>query len=101
MASFNEAVRINPNNTTAYYNIGYSLECLGRDEEALDAYSQALRIYPSNEDAHNSKAHALIKLGRHAELLSFNKEILRLSPDLRSQAAAYYYIGSAFEHIVS
>src|SRR5690349_992302 len=44
------ATDINPYNASWYFNIGLTLDELGRYEEAIDAYTQALEI--DTEDLH-------------------------------------------------
>ena len=56
-----QAVRINPDDTVAHYNLGIALEKAGRVAEAMAQYEQALRIKPDYPEARN----ALTRLQAH------------------------------------
>src|SRR2546422_898610 len=45
------AIAMNPYNSSWYFNIGLTLDELGRYDEALEAYTKALRIEPDDIEA--------------------------------------------------
>jgi tetratricopeptide (TPR) repeat protein len=44
--AYKQAIRINPNDATAYYNLGNAYDSLGLYKEAIEAYEQAILIDP-------------------------------------------------------
>ena len=62
-----QAIRLNPNDATIYYNKGNALSDLKRYEEAVVAYEQAIRFNPGHARAYFSKAVALEQLERSKE----------------------------------
>jgi len=67
LAAFEQALRLDPNDTYAYNCKGSTLGNLKRYEEALAAFEQVLRLDPNNAFAYNGKGLALNKLGRIGE----------------------------------
>jgi tetratricopeptide (TPR) repeat protein len=47
-----QAIRINPDDVDAHYNLGAAYGKLGMHEEAIEAYRQAIRINPYYINAH-------------------------------------------------
>lgn len=71
------AIALDPSYVRSWYNKSYSLDKLGRHEEALEAISRALELDPGYSAAYYSKAWALHHLGRHDEALEAFREALR------------------------
>src|SRR3954469_12744355 len=63
------ATSINPYNAAWFFNIGLTLDELGRTEEAIDAYRQALEIEPNDTQALNHLGVDLHQVGRFDEAL--------------------------------
>jgi tetratricopeptide (TPR) repeat protein len=63
------ATNINPYNASWYFNIGLTLDELGRYEEAIDAYEQALEIDPDDVHALHHLGVDLHHVGRFREAL--------------------------------
>ena len=63
------------------YNLGLSLQGLGRLGEAVDAYQNALRIAPDFADAHDRLGYVLQTFGRHQEASEQFRAVLRIKPD--------------------
>lgn len=51
IAKFNETIKINPDNTQSYGNLGICYSSLGRKQEALDAFDKAIELDPLYEPA--------------------------------------------------
>jgi Flp pilus assembly protein TadD len=56
MEHFEQALRINPDDAKAYYNLGVVLAQAGRISEAIAHYDQALRLKPDFAEARNALA---------------------------------------------
>ena len=62
------------------YNLGYALQQLGRQEEALAAFAQAVAQMPDDLDALMSHGHALANLGRYEASAADFAKATRLVP---------------------
>src|SRR6266487_5269251 len=69
LAFYEEALRLDPNDTDSYIGKGDALYKLGRYEEALAFYEEALRLDPNNVDAYDGKTETLVKLHYDEEIL--------------------------------
>ena len=47
-----QAIRIDPDDVDAHYNLGYAYGNLGMYKEAIEVYKQAIRIKPDDVGAH-------------------------------------------------
>ena len=50
--AYKQAIRINPDDAEAHYNLGVVYANLGMYKEAIESYKQAIRIDPDYVDAH-------------------------------------------------
>ncbi len=64
VAAFSQAIELDASYTYAHNNKGWTLQKLGRNEEALEAYEQALELDPGFATARTNRANLLKKLGR-------------------------------------
>src|SRR6185312_17347300 len=67
---YQEAIRLDPDFSRLYHNIGYAFSHLGRLDEALEAYNeaQARAVDPAEQlEGRHSRAICLIGMGRIAE----------------------------------
>jgi tetratricopeptide (TPR) repeat protein len=81
LASYDRALAIDPEDSTAWYNKGRTLSQLGRHEEALDAHDRALAIDPFDSATWFQKGLTLYELGRHEEALGPYDCALDIDPD--------------------
>jgi len=63
------------------YNLGLSLQGLGRFEEAVEAYQKAVRIAPEFADAHDRLGYVLQSLGRHQDATVHFQAVLKIRPN--------------------
>ena len=63
IAEFREAVRINPNNEMAHYNLGTALGSKGNWDGEIKEEREALRLNSHNDEAHCNLGVALLKTG--------------------------------------
>ncbi len=78
--AFREAVRLNPADAGALYNMGFMLDLLGRHEEALAAYSSVVRLKPDYADAWSNLGMTAYLLGRHSESVEAFERVRSLVP---------------------
>lgn len=79
-----QALRLGLRSADAQYNLGNSLQCLGRGEQAISAYQSALSLQPEHALALYDLARLRWRLG-HAD---FDTELLQLSHDRADSAVA-------------
>jgi len=63
-ASFREAVRLDPSNERAHFNLGLSLLKISAWDEALKHYKLAVELRPENAQAYSELEEALVQAGR-------------------------------------
>jgi tetratricopeptide (TPR) repeat protein len=80
-ASFDQALKIQPDFHQAWYNRGIPLFKLGRLEEAIASFDQALKIQPDDHQAWYNRGVALFKLGRLEEAIACFDQALQIKPD--------------------
>ncbi len=62
-----KAVQIEPQDAESHYNLGVSLQALGRINEARMSYTQAIELQSDFSEAHSNLGEILLKEGRHKE----------------------------------
>ena len=78
---FEQAVKLNPNHSKAWYNKGMSLMNLGESkEEALHCFQKAIEINPLDAEAWHNKGAILTVLDRNSEALMCYDRALELKP---------------------
>ena len=75
-----EAIKLDPRDSTAWANKGVALGNLGRYEETLKAYDEAIKLNPTNAIVWSSKGEVLRRSGRPEEALKACDEATRLNP---------------------
>ena len=74
-------------------NKGFSLDSLGRHEEALRCFDKALELDPRDAAVWNNKGTSLGSLGRHEEAIRCYDKALELDPQ---HTSAWYNKGTVF-----
>ena len=87
IASFKNAVRLNPDFIEALNNLGMVLVKFKRADEALAPLGKAIAKRPHYHEAHNNMGAALTMLDRRADALQSFDQAIALKPDY---ANAYY-----------
>ena len=82
LASYDQAISLQPDSFPAWNNRGVILGNLGRYEEALTSYDQAISLQPDEPRAWLSRGSTLDKLGRYEEALTSYDQAISLQPDL-------------------
>ena len=81
IASYDQALKIKPDDQEAWYNRGYALGNLERLEAAITSYDQALKIKPDKYEAWNNRGYVLRNLGRLEEAITSYDQALKIQPD--------------------
>ncbi|XWK86981.1 MAG: tetratricopeptide repeat protein [Phormidium sp.] len=81
IASYDQALQLNPNKDEAWYNRGNALDDLGRYEAAIASYDQALKLKPNKDEAWYNRGNALFQLGRYEEAIASFDQALKLKPN--------------------
>jgi Flp pilus assembly protein TadD len=86
--SFNEALRLNPTQVTAWLGMGRLSQKQGKLNEAITEFSRSVELQPTGE-AYLDLGRSLQQAGRGPEALEAYRQALKLSPDLvEAQQAA-------------
>ena len=76
-----KAIKINPNDASAYFNRGNALKDLTRFDEALASYDKAIALKPDYAAAYCSRGNALMDINRLGEALMSYDRAIALKPD--------------------
>ena len=90
--AFKGALRIDPENADAHYNLGVIYKETGRDDEAVALLKEAVRINPSHADAHFNLGAAYNALKRYDQAVAAFKKAIQLNPNY---ADLYFNLGIA------
>lgn len=96
IASWEKALKINPNLSEAWHNRGSALGRLGKYEAAVESFQSALTIDPDNYQAWNDRAHALYQLQNWAEAVSSWSNAIKIMP---GNHLFWYNRGCALEQL--
>jgi len=83
--SYKEAIRKNPNDFDAYFNLGGCYSRLGNEKEAMLATKEAVRIRPDYAFAHIALGLNYHNLGQYDQAIETYKQAIRLDPQLAEQ----------------
>jgi len=96
IASYDNAIRINPEYSKAWYNRGNAQFNLGRYPDALASYDNATRIDPGYSEAWVNRGVTLGILSRYDEAIASYDNASKISPD---DADVWYNRGNAFLYL--
>jgi protein O-mannosyl-transferase len=77
---YRHVLRVDPNSTTAQYNLGLLLVKRGQNAEAAELFADTLRLNPEQYQAQRELGLALQRLGRTDEALAHYEAALRVNP---------------------
>lgn len=80
-AGFRKAVDADPENASAWVDLGTALYKLGEKQSAEDAFEKALRLDPDLPQAHRNLGAILAVEGRDEEAIAHYRRALEISPD--------------------
>ena len=78
--ALDEAIRLDPNNTLAWENKGWTLSCLHKYDGAIEAYDEAIKLDPDDPDDWNNKGLALEFQGKNDEAIEAYDMAIKLDP---------------------
>ncbi len=81
LASYEQAIHLDPNFAIAYNGKGNALRDLKRFDEALASYEQAIRLDPNYSLSYCGKGTSLRNLKRYDEALAAFEQAIRLDPN--------------------
>ncbi|ELR97054.1 tetratricopeptide repeat protein [Gloeocapsa sp. PCC 73106] len=96
IASWDQAIAINPNFVQAWYNRGGALGSMGRLEEAKTSFERVVELAPSDYVAWNSLGSTLYKLELWEKAIAAWDQVIALKSDYYQ---AWYNRACALEHL--
>jgi cytochrome c-type biogenesis protein CcmH/NrfG len=80
-AEFAEALKLEPLNPEAHFNLGLALANQNKFEEAATRFKDALKLRPTDPRSHFQLGQALVHLHEPGEAIVHFREAIRLRPD--------------------
>ncbi len=97
ISEFDEAIRLNPKDSLAYYNRASAYQNLSEYRLAIQDYDQVLGLNPRDALAYDSRADAYLDLGEYQLAIQDYDEALGIFPQLgeayAGRARSYQYLG--------
>jgi predicted O-linked N-acetylglucosamine transferase (SPINDLY family) len=81
IASLHQAIKLNPDNALAHYNLGMTLHARKQPDEAVMAFREAVRLAPQQLQARIALSDALFSAGRLDEAAACYQKVLAIKPD--------------------
>ena len=81
IATFREALQIQPEYVEALDNLGQALEATGQDAEAIADFDKAIKIAPENALAYANKGLALFHQGKYEEAAASYRQAIEHHKD--------------------
>jgi tetratricopeptide (TPR) repeat protein len=94
IADCNQAIQLNPNDATAFFNRGRAYEAKGQYDRAIEDYSQAIRLDPNNANAINNRGNTYNKQSQYDRAIEDYNQAIRLNP---SDADPFSNRGTAYK----
>ena len=91
---FSEILKNEPNNFSAYNNLGNIYFILGNLDSALQNYDNAIKLKKDFADAYNNKGNVLIKLNKKKDAIESYQKAIQFN---KSHFQAYYNLGAALK----
>ncbi|HHZ64535.1 MAG TPA: tetratricopeptide repeat protein, partial [Flavobacteriales bacterium] len=85
-----QAIDIDSNQSSFYYDLGNALREQGRLEESIDAYQEAIKINPTYIEAYNNLGNVLKKQEKLEDSIRLYQQAIKISP---KYANAYNNLG--------
>lgn len=92
IASYENAIKLQPNNADLYFNLGIALSNVNQFDAALSTYQKAINLRPSFFEAHGNLGTVLQRLGMLDEAVASYKKGLAINPQ---DALGHFNLGTA------
>src|SRR5207247_2320236 len=79
--AYQRAIKIEPNDAKAWYNLGTAYGNAGRSADEIAAYQQAIKIKPDFAKAWYNLGVAYGKAGRAADEIAAYQQAIKIKPD--------------------
>jgi tetratricopeptide (TPR) repeat protein len=76
--SFQNLIRIKPNQPEAHYALGVALQKLGKLDEAIESFTQAIRIKPDYMEALNNRGISFQEQGKPNQAIESYKQAIKI-----------------------
>jgi tetratricopeptide (TPR) repeat protein len=96
LALWQDALVHQPGSSISQFNVGITLQTLGRQQEAIPHFEEAIRIKPDDGGTHNNLGFALMMVGRAPEAIPHIEKAIALKPD---SAAAQNNLGMVLTNL--
>jgi len=93
LADYDQTIRLEPNNASAYYGRGYLYACLQRFNEAVADFGKAIQLNPKYALAYYHRGNLYHNLGRYDEALADFEKAIQLDP---TKGDVYHSRGLAY-----
>ena len=95
---FSRAIQLNPTNSLAYHERGYTYSQLGKYERAINDFTQAIQLDPFDASAYNYRGQVHLELSDYTQAIKdYTQAIVESPPDsydhllgLHERAKAYF-----------
>jgi len=94
--AYKQAIRIDPNDANAYYNLSVTYADLGLYKDAIEARKQAIRIDPNDAMNYYNLGEYYDHLGLYKDAIEAYKQAIRIDPDRVICTIFYYNLGYAY-----
>jgi tetratricopeptide (TPR) repeat protein len=94
--AYDKAIKLNPNDASAYNNRGLAYDNLDKNDLAIADYSKALELNPEYRDAFNNLGKTFSRLGDYKRAILYYDRAIELN---RKDADAYYNRGNAYSKL--
>jgi len=81
VAEYKRAIKINPEFSQPYNQLGYAYRFLEKYDQAEDAFKKYVELIPNDPNPYDSYAELLMKMGRFDESIEKYRQALEVSPD--------------------
>ena len=79
--NYRKAIKLNPDYSESFFNLGITLRDLGRLDETEDNYKKAIELNPNRAELYNNLGIVLKELGKLDESEQNYKKAIKLKPD--------------------
>lgn len=93
IASYQEALRLDPGMFKAYCNLGVAFKCSGFLKQAEEVYLRALKVKPNNGVVFNNLGNVYTQMNRLEEAKMFYQQAIKVYPKYKE---AYYNLGQVY-----